>query len=160
MTTMVVSTPYQVLVDTGLTDAPQVKVSAACLSTAKTLYDVRAKYKDAPMYIVSICSETTVISASLSKVQNLLLREPDLPDLLAMRPELIAALDAALTGCMVLFSCLDDEMSRVTPASQAGPISWRSKARMVWNRDKLKELLEALRGVQMSMSLLIQLLQV
>ncbi|KAF2813324.1 uncharacterized protein BDZ99DRAFT_253794 [Mytilinidion resinicola] len=137
-----------------------IKVSSACLSTAKMLYEVRAKYKDAPMYIVSITSETTVISASLSSVQSLLLREPDLPNLLASRPELIAALDAALTGCMVLFSCLDDEMSHITASSQPGAISWRSKARMVWNRDKLRELLEALRGLQMSMNMLIQLLQV
>jgi hypothetical protein len=117
-------------------------------------------YKDAPMYIVSITSETTVISASLSNLQSLLLREPDLPNLLASRPELIAALDASLTGCMVLFSCLDDEMRRINPSSQAGAISWRSKARLVWNRDKLRELLEALRGLQMSMNMLLQLLQV
>jgi hypothetical protein len=117
-------------------------------------------YKDAPIYIVSITSETTVISASLSNLQSLLLREPDLPNLLASRPELIAALDASLTGCMVLFSCLDDEMRRINPSSQAGAISWRSKARLVWNRDKLRELLEALRGLQMSMNMLLQLLQV
>jgi len=112
------------------------------------------------MHIVSICSETTVISASLSKVQSLLLRSPDPSLLLESRPELIAALDAALTGCMVLFSCLDDELSHITSSPQAKGISWRGKARMIWNRDKLKELLEGLRGLQISLSLLIQLLQV
>ena len=69
------------------------------------------------MYIVSITSETTVVSASLSKIQSLLLREPDLPNLLGAIPELIAALDASLTGCMILFSCLDDEMSRINASS-------------------------------------------
>lgn len=125
------------------------------------MYDLRAKYKDAPMYIVSMCSETTVIGASLSKVQSLFLRQSDLPSLLESRPELVAALDAALTGCMVLFSYLDNEMQHIMASSSQGvSLAWRAKARMVWNRDKLRELLEALRGLQTSLNLLIQLLQV
>jgi hypothetical protein len=113
------------------------------------------------MHIVSISSETTVISASLSRIQSLLLLEPDLPGLLESRQELVAALDATLTGCMVLYSCLDTEMGRIlASSSQTGGFSWRSKARMVWNRDRLKELLEGLRGLQISLNLLIQLLQV
>jgi hypothetical protein len=113
------------------------------------------------MYMVSISSETTVISASLSQVQSLLLRQTDLPAMLESRPELVATLDAALTGCMVLFSCLDDEMQNIlASSSKAGLISWRSKAKMVWNQDRLKELLDALRGLQSSMNVLLSLLQV
>ncbi|ORX96295.1 hypothetical protein BCR34DRAFT_619730 [Clohesyomyces aquaticus] len=141
--------------------ATVVKLSGTCLSTAKTLYHIRNTYKDAPMYIVSMCSETTVISASLSRLQSILLGTSALSDLLQSRPDLTFALDAALTGCMVIFSCLDDELSHITAkSSQKGDISWKSKARMVWNRDRLRELLEGLRGLQLSINLLLQLLQV
>jgi hypothetical protein len=141
--------------------AAQIKVSASCLATAKALSEIRSQYKDAPIYMVSMSSETTVISTSLSKIQSLLLREPDLWGLLDLRPDLIAALDASLTGFMVLFSCLDDELGRISSnSSSIGLLSWRGKARMVWNREKLKDLLEGLRGLQISLNLLMQLLQV
>jgi hypothetical protein len=69
-------------------------------------------------------------------------------------------LDVALTGCMVLFSCLDTEIQRIVAGTpDPAQIRWRSKLRMMWNEQKLNELLNALRGQQTAINLLIQLLQ-
>lgn len=112
------------------------------------------------MIIISICSESTVISASLSQIQSLLLQKQELADLWRSQAELPMVLDVALTGCMVIFSCIDAELQRIVPReSDPGQILWRSKVRMMWNEQKLNELLGALRGQQTAINLLIQLLQ-
>ncbi|KAF2669340.1 hypothetical protein BT63DRAFT_258973 [Microthyrium microscopicum] len=139
-----------------------VKLTASCLSTAKALNTLRNQFNDAPMTIVSICSETTVIAASLSQIQSLVLTRDNISSILRQRPEFASALDTALVGCMVLFSCLDEEVRRLSrstsPAARAITFGFRDKVRALWNNDRLKELLDALRGQQTSITLLIQLL--
>jgi hypothetical protein len=121
---------------------------------------LREKYKDTAVVIVSICSEATVISASLAQIQSLLLQRHDLADVWRSRTELPTVLDQALTGCMVIFSCLDAEIQRITAAAtDPGRIRWRSRVRMMWNESQLNDLLSSLRGQQTAMTLLIQLLQ-
>jgi len=131
------------------------------LSVAKELNNIRSRYKDTPMTIVSICSETTTISVSLSHIQSLLLSKRDLEGILQARQDLATALDTAMVGCVVLFSCLNEETQRITKW-QSGPstFAFRSKARLIWNHNKLKELLDGLRGQQIAINTLIQLLQV
>lgn len=137
------------------------KITGICLSTAKTLYDIRSKYTDAPTNLVVLCSETTVISASLSYLQAIVCQKQELVQTLDSRPELAHTLDTALIGCMVLFSCLEEETSKITAtSSKTGTMSWKGKARVIWNHDKLQELLEGLRGQQLAINLLIQLVQV
>jgi hypothetical protein len=69
-------------------------------------------------------------------------------------------LDAALTGAMVLFSCLHSEIQSILAgAPDSSQLRWRSRVRVMWNEAKLNELLNALRGQQISLNLLIQLLQ-
>jgi hypothetical protein len=86
----------------------------------------------------------------------------DLVQVLESRAELNFALDVALTGCVVLFSCLDDEIRNITSEASpttAGAIKWKEKAKVVWNREKLRDLLDGLRGQQVAINLLIQLVQ-
>ncbi|PQE18976.1 hypothetical protein CJF32_00010031 [Rutstroemia sp. NJR-2017a WRK4] len=139
-----------------------VKLTATCLSTAKTLSAIQSDYKDAPISIVSICSEAAVISACLSRLQMIVCEKQDLVQTLESRTELNYALDVALTGCVVLFSCLDDEIRNITSDSSlttAGAIKWKGKAKLVWNHEKLRDLLDGLRGQQVAVNLLIQLVQ-
>ncbi|CZR67753.1 uncharacterized protein PAC_17652 [Phialocephala subalpina] len=169
-----------------------VKVTSACLSTARAVYAVRNKYNDAPLSIVTISSETSVISACLSKLQTLLCRKQDFVQLLESRPELTHALDASLTGCAVLFSCLDDELNKIiscgsgwrqscsrwnigfrpnrlitspqltkitASSSDNGDLSFKGKAKIVWNHDKLRKLLDGLHRQQSAINFLIQLIQ-
>lgn len=109
---------------------------------------------------MTICSETTVISACLSHLQTIVCRKQDLVQVLDSRPELAHALDAALTGCMVLFSCLDEETRKITAnSSQTGALSWKGKAKVVWNDERLWDLMDGLRGQQVAINLLMQLVQ-
>ena len=113
------------------------------------------------MTIVAICSETTLISASLSQIQTLVLRRHDLTNILNDRPDLAAALDTALIGCAVLLSCLYEETQRITKDStQPSQYTWRGRTRVMWNHDRLNELLDGLRGQQTAISTIINLLQV
>ncbi|KAK0616165.1 hypothetical protein B0T14DRAFT_522647 [Immersiella caudata] len=69
-------------------------------------------------------------------------------------------LDQALTGCMVVISCLDAEIQRIIAAvADASRIRWRSRVRMVWNESHLSDLLSSIRGQQTAITTLIQLLQ-
>jgi len=126
----------------------------------KRLHDLKEKYDDTPVIIASICAESTVISASLAHIQSLLLQRDDLASVWQSRAELPLVLDQALTGCMVIFSCLDAEIRRITSkTSVAGLIKWRARLRMLWNETHLNELLRSIRGQQSAITLLIQLLQ-
>ncbi|KAK3369490.1 hypothetical protein B0T24DRAFT_596229 [Lasiosphaeria ovina] len=97
-----------------------VHATASCLSTTKKLYNLREKYKDAPMAVVSICSESNVIAASLAQIQSLLLQREDFANVWQSRTELPAVLYCALTGCLVVFSCLEIEIQR-TMAGVSNP---------------------------------------
>ncbi|KAK4442357.1 hypothetical protein QBC34DRAFT_387379 [Podospora aff. communis PSN243] len=135
--------------------------TGTCLTTIKKLYDLQEKYQDTPVIIVAICSESTVISASLAQIQGLLLQRQDLAHVWkSQHTEMPLVLDQALTGCMVVFSCLDAEIQRITAgAADVSRIRWRSRARMVWNESHLNDLLSSMRGQQTAITTLIQLLQ-
>ena len=112
------------------------------------------------MTITSICSETTVVNASLSHLQTLILQKDDLERVLHGRPDLASALDCSMIGCMMLLSCLNDEIARVTRTTQGGNVSWKGRASLVWNHDKLRQLLADLRGQQTALGTLVNLFQV
>ena len=110
--------------------------------------------------IVAICSESTVISASLAQIQSLLLQRQDLAEVWKSRTQLPVVLDQALTGIMVIFSCLDAEVQRITAGtSDPGRLRWRPRLLMLWRESHLNDLLGSIRGQQTAMTLLIQLLQ-
>ena len=110
--------------------------------------------------MVAISTEATVISASLSQMQHLILTKQNPEQLLRSRPEIAATLDTSLTGCMVLFSCLDDELREVSRhARGTNSLSWRGKIKTAWKQDKFQELLDGIRGQQTAINTLIQLLQ-
>ena len=128
--------------------------------TGKAIYDLSCKYQDAPRSMIAISSEVAVISASLSQIQALILSKQDPEMLLRSRPEIAATLDTALTGCMVLFSCLDEEIRIVSRyALRQHGFSWKGKMRAVWKHEIFQELLDGIRGQQMAINTLIQLLQ-
>jgi hypothetical protein len=145
----------------NFTDAIQLATTKACLSSTKALYDHREKYRDAPVLLVSICTESIIISVSLAQIQRLIERSlggDGLSDVWDTREDLPAVLDQALAGCMVVFSCLDDELRRVT-GTASGEMGWKERVRLLWNEAKLSELLGALRGQQTALNLMLQLLQ-
>ncbi|KAJ9642073.1 hypothetical protein H2199_005288 [Coniosporium tulheliwenetii] len=138
-----------------------VGITAICLKTAKALRNLTSKYEDAAITIAAIISESTIISASLSKIQSLLLDTSDaFTGGLNARSELHATFDTALIGCIVVFSCLENEVKQLSlHAEHAHSVDWKSKAKAVWKDDQMKELLESLRGQQNALTLLMQGLQ-
>ncbi|KAJ4263525.1 hypothetical protein NW762_006344 [Fusarium torreyae] len=121
-----------------------VELTATCLSTCKKLHDLAGNYEDVPVVIAMICSESTVISMGLSELQTKILQRHDLSQAWASRTEVWTAFETAHTGCMVVFSCLEAEIRSLQSKTQG---VW-TKIKFIWNQDRLKELLSALRGQQ------------
>ncbi|KAK0387441.1 hypothetical protein NLU13_5753 [Sarocladium strictum] len=70
------------------------------------------------------------------------------------------AFEMLLNGCMMVLSCLEVATRRLQlqmPGSTARKV-W-TKPRTMWNQDRLKELLTALRGQQTSITFLLQVLE-
>jgi hypothetical protein len=102
-----------------------------------------------------ICSESTIISIGLSELQMKILRRDDLSQAWASKTEIWMAFETALTGCLVVFSCLEAETRSLRTKN---PGVW-AKLKFIWNQDRLKELLGALRGQQSSIAFLLNLLE-
>ncbi|KAF1933775.1 uncharacterized protein M421DRAFT_395990 [Didymella exigua CBS 183.55] len=125
-----------------------------CIQSAKELYDLRERYKDASVLITAIYSESMVIAASLSQVQNLLQH-----DALLQKPQLLETFDRALTGCRVVYGCLEEEVRDLVEKAQRNELKFRDRATYLLKEDTFKELLTQIRGQQSALSLLIQGLQ-
>ncbi|KAG4293689.1 hypothetical protein FPRO06_00274 [Fusarium proliferatum] len=132
-----------------------VGLTATCLSTCKKLHDLAGEYQDVPAVIAMICSESTIISIGLSELQMKILRRDDLAQAWASKTEIWTAFETALTGCMVVFSCLEAETRSLRSKN---PGVW-AKIKFIWNQDRLKELLGALRAQQSSITFLLNLLE-
>jgi hypothetical protein len=110
--------------------------------------------------MIAISSEMTVVSASLSQIEAIISSKQDTESLLRSKPAIAATLDTALTGCMVLFSCLDEEVKHVSRyAHEYETFSWKGKMRVVWKHETFQDLLDGIRGQQLAINTLIQLLQ-
>lgn len=142
--------------------ASVMSVTTCCIKTAKTISDLQEKYKHAQATISALCAESTVICASLSQIQSLILSRPEIVKAqLKERPELVATFDVALTGCMVVFAVLDDELQKLVahglePVEEVG---WTEKAKFLWKESFMKDLLGQIRGQQSALALLMQAIQ-
>ena len=104
-----------------------------CIESAKQLYDLRSRYKDASVLITAIYSESQVVAASLSQVQNLLEH-----DALRQKPELLETFDRALTGCRVVYACLEEEVRELVVKAENDDLKFRDRARFLWKEDTFK----------------------
>lgn len=138
-------------------------IVGVCLKTAKSLSDLRDKYQDAQMTIIAIHTESSVIGATLSKIQCLLLNNPE-----ALTPkmqddpqiEVKATFDIALTGFSMIYSCIEIEVEKLrSHATESGDPGWKAKSKFLWNEDTMKRHLDHLHGQQTTLTLLISVLQ-
>lgn len=106
--------------------------------------------------ISAMYSERKVISASLGHIQSLILTNPEiLRSNLQSRPDLENILDSALTGCILVFSVLDDEVQTLhRNVTYIG-----TRVAQLWEEGTMTDLLTQIRGQQTALSLLIQALQ-
>lgn len=125
-----------------------------CIQSAKELYDLRSRFKDASVLITAIYSESMVIAASLSQLQGLLQQ-----DALKNKPLLHETFDRALTGCRVVYVCLDEEVRELAKKADNDNLKFKDRTKYLWKEDTFKELLQQIRGQQSALSLLLQGLQ-
>lgn len=128
------------------------------LKTATTLQSLQSRYQNASVTTAAMCSESTLVASSLAHIQTLFLDKPRRIETdFQSRPGLHATFDTALTGCMVVYSCLERELekfaSSVDMASTQGA-AMKSKARLLWNEDLMNQYLTQLRGQQAALTLL------
>ena len=134
-------------------------VAGACHSTAKALCGLMGKYRNAQKTILAIHTETTVISASLIQMEGLLGRDGQLTSQLESKDMVKAAFDSGLTGLYMVFQCLDEEVQKLAGYADGTATDWATRARFLWKEDTMKDYLQQLREQEISISLLISLLQ-
>jgi len=132
----------------------------SCLSTIKSLHNLYEKYQSARRTIAALHVEVAVIGASMQFV-NVIFEEHQ--EIIKLRftkiPELEHTFAAALAGCNLVLSCLDEDLEKIL--SRLGPEGSKSrkgKARMLWREDAMKDLLLTLRGQQSAIFSIIQCL--
>lgn len=141
--------------------ATVVHLIGSCVSTAKTLNDLRFHYKHANLTIGSLCTQIAVISASLSQLQSMVLYQPGmLESRFDARPDLKDTFDTALTGCIVVLSALDLELAKLSPVREGSTeYSKWAKTKYMWNEDTMALLSTHLEKQEGAISLLLQTLQ-
>jgi len=141
--------------------ATVVGLTAKCMQTAKSLNDLRNTYQYGQTTISAICAETTTISTSLSHLQALMLQNQEIVSSRFLgKHEIQGAFDTILTGCMLVYAALDDEVLQMKGAGDGfRRLGFRAKTKYVWNESMMQSLLAQLRGQQSAMTLLLQLLQ-
>lgn len=135
-------------------------IAGKCVTVARDLSILRDKYTHASLTISAICSESAVVNAALCKLQSLFSQPQDEGFVrFQSRPELASACDTALTGCTLLYSCLDDEVQSLriqAPANATVELTWSQKSKVVWKDATMKELLQQIRGQTSALNLLLQ----
>lgn len=136
-------------------------IIATCFKVAKAIHSLYGVYSAADILITAIHSESILIATSLTQLQNFILRDSDAVEKhLTDSAEVRMAFDAALQGCLVVFSCLEKEVKKLNRGKETGdPLSWRSRISYVWKEGDMKELLQAIRGQQAAVSVVASLLQ-
>jgi hypothetical protein len=146
-------------------------ITAKCLAATKDLSDLTHRFKHARLTILAICSESAIINAALCNLQNLFFCSEDSAGENAYarfcsRPELAMACDTALTGCTLLYSCLDDELQDLKLAVErqgmhrSNDFHWHQKAQIIWKDATMKELQRQVHGQALALNLLLQCFQV
>jgi hypothetical protein len=123
-----------------------------CTRIIKLSSAVSSTYRDASFMLSAITSESAVISASLTRLQSMLLSQPDRLGALA------ESLETALLGCALTLSVLQEQLGGLATETEAGEIKPK-KFKYVLEQDHLKELLQQIRGQQISITLLLQTYQ-
>lgn len=122
---------------------------------AKLLHDIRSKYKGAGLTIASMTTECVTIQTALCQIESLTSEDPArYVSRLAIRPDLKAALDTAITGCTTTFAVLEDELDKLCGGAKA-----KSKLQYVWNESAMQDLLHQIRSQYSAIHFLMMAIQ-
>jgi hypothetical protein len=133
-------------------------ISSKCISTSIALQALQQRFSDASLTIAAICSESTIINTALSKLQVIF---TDAASAAHRRfksdPSLVNACDTSLTGCTLLYSCLEVEIGKLGDGtSSMRKLKLWQKTKVVWKEDRMRHLLQQMRGQATGLNLLLQ----
>ena len=129
---------------------------------SRSLHALRNKYKSAPAALAAISAECSVTCAALYQIQQLLSAHPEFVSSESdSRSDLRDLFELAILGCAATFSVLDEELTKLEyDAKQTGfRVGFKSRVKMMWNEDTLKELLQQMRDQRSSIGFLIETVQ-
>jgi len=138
-------------------------IAQACLITAKGLYDILDKYRNATTTITAIHAETTAVAASVQLLQHIL-QDPKNADLVQQRFEVLPDLQrnfvVAIASLEMVLACLDSEIERLHHGfGSGGYLGKRVRARLLWRESSMKDLLQTLRGQHSAIFSVVQCFQ-
>ncbi|KAI4236945.1 MAG: hypothetical protein L6R40_005997 [Gallowayella cf. fulva] len=125
-----------------------------CGKTAKILYEIAQRFRDTQSLISSIAQELTTTQYAWDLIRQFL-------DDGTLNQDLLHRMNQSLDWGALTLQSLDDELSSCTrrlAISQENGLRYRTK--VVWNEKSLMRHQNRIRGLTMSMSLLISVLKV
>jgi hypothetical protein len=133
-----------------------------CLAAGQGLYSLRDRYRHASITITSIFNESKLMSAFLGRIQSLLQQNGDtIIEEFNEQPQLKDIFEEALANCTIVYSRLDAEVQRLRQdTNHAGELSRWGRMRHLWKEETMKDLLQSVRFQTMTISSLLQCLQV
>ncbi|MCJ1348642.1 hypothetical protein MMC31_006874 [Peltigera leucophlebia] len=135
----------------------------SCAQLVMLISSLKVDYTSAPTTLIATLTECKIIHIALFRIQELVYRnEADLSSRLKALPPLREAFDGALTGCRMTLSALNLELDKlIEPKKGMNPmeIGFQAKARLVWQEDVMKQLLDQTRGQMSSLRHLIEIFE-
>lgn len=121
------------------------------IKIVKAISDFRSAYKLAPLALISISTECSIINAALSRIQQLSFTEASsLAARIEAEPDLVNVFDSVLTSFASVLSLLEEDI---------GKLSEKDKIKIVWNEKSLVKKLELLRGQELAIVVLLNIMQ-
>ncbi|KAF2819578.1 hypothetical protein CC86DRAFT_335248 [Ophiobolus disseminans] len=133
------------------------RITGSCFGAAKTLWEIRTKWKLAPVTVSTLSTQLKLTAASLSQIRWLLLKHEDV---LGDRPDLRNTFDTTLTNCLVVTTWLDKVMQKITKGVLDGNTTeWKTRFRTLWKEHEAQDLSKQLDTQQGALIVLVGLLQ-
>lgn len=122
--------------------------------TAGGLAQLYGKYSHADLTIQSLIGELTIIRSAITQLHEW--ATYNVRD--SAEPEFVDGLEVALDGCRAVMEVLSDEVSALTKgvSLNGNGVGFRTRVKVVWNEESMREHQERLRVQVQALQLLLQ----
>lgn len=133
-----------------------------CLSTLQALYNLHEKYIGVRQTVEALHREIAAIGVSMQFINDIFEKNPDMAKTrFYHNPNLEQTFAAAIAGCSLVLSCLDEEVEKILIGiGPVGSKGRKGKARYLWKEETMNGLLQTLRGQHSAIFSIVQCLQV
>jgi hypothetical protein len=130
----------------------------AATNTIKTIDHLIKQYRDAPVKLKSLLSESKLVRASLTEIQRMFRANSSLAANLEKKPELKQAIDNTLTGCWAVYALLEKDLQKITPTAGERP-DWKQRAIMLFNDEIIQDYRSQIEGHIQGLNFVLNCLQ-